>query len=106
MTNFVECLTLWNNKITSSVLGAFLKEWFHLPSRVHEIVSPPLMFSFEVLNLLSFQIEIFNNICHFVLHHLDGISVVNLMEYGVSVLPEILYSFRIYLLSQIFVVDR
>ena len=106
MTNFVEGLSLWYNEVTICVLCIFFEKWFHLPGWAHEVILSVIVFCFKVFNLFFFKIKFVNYICHFIFHYLNSICIINLVEDGISVFPEIFHSLMINLLSQILIMNR
>ena len=94
VTYFVEGLVLWNNKLSIGILCILFKERFHLPSTIQEIVSSVIFLGLKLINFFSIDVKIINYLCHFILEHLNGMFIVNIVENCISVHPKLLYCLR------------
>lgn len=106
MSNFVESLIFWHDQLSFLVFCTFLKERFHLPSRIQKVASSIILFGFKVFNFILLNIELVNNLRHFILHNLKSVGIINFMEHCVPVDPEVFHRLVINLFTEVLHVDR
>ena len=101
VTHLVESLGLRHNQVSILVLGILFEERFDLPSAVKEERGAVVGLGLKILRLIGFNIVFVDDLGHLILQDLNRVFVIDVMEHGVAIHPELLDSLWRDLLHQI-----